>query len=282
MIINKIFDKYQELKEVLGLSSYGGGLLAGVFNIEEEKAQTKATISLEERLFSNVIGYSDVKKLLAMALISKEPLHILMTGPPASSKTVFLLEIERNTKQSYFADGTAMSGSGIIDYLFENPNLRILLIDEVDKLDRRSQTVLLNLMETGILVETRAKRGKGQRSQKMNVKVFGSSNESKKMIKPLKSRFIELQLEPYTWEEFKEIAVKLLRQRYGTMADVAEKIANEVWNNLKTKDVRDVLQIGKLATKPETVHFVATTLYKYRPKHTEENNEGESYNYNNS
>jgi hypothetical protein len=110
----------------------------------------------------------------------------------------------------------------------------------------------------------------------MNVKVFGSSNESKKMIKPLKSRFIELQLELYTWEEFKEIAVKLLRQRYGTMADVAEKIANEVWNNLKTKDVRDVLQIGKLATKPEMVHFVATTLYKYRPKHGEENNEGES------
>ena len=276
MIINKIFDKYQELKEVLGLSSYRGRLLEEIFNIEEEKAQTKATIPLEERLFSNVIGYSDVKKLLAMALINKESLHILMTGPPASSKTVFLLEIERNTKQSYFVDGTAMSGSGIIDYLFENPNLRILLIDEIDKLDRRSQTVLLNLMETGILVETRAKRGKGQRSQKMNVKVFGSSNESKKMIKPLKSRFIELQLELYTWEEFKEIAVRLLRQRYGTMADVAEKIANEVWNNLKTKDVRDVLQIGKLATKPEMVHFVATTLYKYRPKHREENNEDES------
>lgn len=45
------------------------------------------------------------------------------------------------------------------------------------------------------------------------------------------------------------------------------------WNNLKTKDVRDVLQIGKLATKPETVHFISTTLYKYRPKHREENNE---------
>ena len=83
-----------------------------------------------------------------------------------------MLEIERNTKQSYFADGTAMSGSGIIDYLFENPNLRILLIDEVDKLDRRSQTVLLNLMETGILVETRAKISKRSTKPKDECKSF--------------------------------------------------------------------------------------------------------------
>jgi MoxR-like ATPase len=57
-----------------------------------------------------------------------------------------------------------MSGSGIIDYLFVNPGLKFLLIDEIDKLDRKSQTALLNLMETGILVETRARSGKGQRS----------------------------------------------------------------------------------------------------------------------
>ena len=263
MIIQKIYNAYQQLK--------GGRLVEGIFNIGEyEQEREKIQMPPEERFFANVIGYSDIKKLLLMSLYNKEPLHILLTGPPASSKTVFMLEIDRNMKNSYFADGTAMSGSGIIDYLFVNPGLKFLLIDEIDKLDRRSQTVLLNLMETGILVETRARSGKGQRSQKMNLKVFATSNESEKLIKPLKSRFIELQLDPYTWEEFKEIAIKLLGQRYGTTQDVAEKIAYEVWYNLKTKDVRDVLQISKLATKLEGVHFVASTLHKYKPKNDEE------------
>ena len=40
--------------------------------------------------------------------------------------------------------------------------------------------------------------------------------------------------------------------------------------NLKTKDVGDVLQIGKLAIKLEDVHFVASTLHKYKPKNGEE------------
>ena len=263
MMIEKIYNAYQQLK--------GGRLLEGIFNIDEyEQERQKARLPPEERFFSNVIGYSEIKKLLLMSVYNKEPLHILLTGPPASSKTVFLLEIQRNIENSYFSDGSAMSGSGIIDYLFEHPRLKVLLIDEIDKLDRRSQTVLLNLMETGILVETRAKKGKGQRSQHMNVKVFGASNEALKLIRPLRSRFIELQLEPYTWEEFKEITVKLLAKRYGTISDVAEMIAFEVWNNLKTKDVRDALQIGKLATKPETVHFVANTLNKYKPKQREQ------------
>ena len=104
----------------------------------------------------------------------------------------------------------------------------------------------------------------------MNLKVFATSNESEKLIKPLKSRFIELQLDPYTWKEFREIAIKLLGQRYGTTQDVAEKIAYEGWYNIKTTDVRDVLQISKLATKLEGVHFVASTLHKYKPKNDEE------------
>ena len=55
-----------------------------------------------------------------------------------------------------------------------------------------------------------------------------------KLIRPLRSRFIELQLEPYTWEEFKEIIVKLLAKRYSTMSDVA-KIYYTKTNNALSK-----------------------------------------------
>ena len=43
---------------------------------------------------------------------------------------------------SYFIDSTATSGLGIVDFLFSNPNTKFLLIDEIDKLTKKDQTVL--------------------------------------------------------------------------------------------------------------------------------------------
>jgi DNA polymerase III delta prime subunit len=106
----------------------------------------------EDRLFNSIVGYSDIKKFLMRCIISKEQVHILFTGPPATSKTVFLLEMSTELSNSYFIDSTATSGIGIVDFLFSNPNIKFLLIDEIDKLTKKDQTVLYNLMETGILI----------------------------------------------------------------------------------------------------------------------------------
>ena len=53
--------------------------------------------------------------------------------------------------KAYFVDGTTASGMGIIDYPFDHSDLKFLLIDEIDKLSKKDQKVLLNVMETGIL-----------------------------------------------------------------------------------------------------------------------------------
>jgi len=63
-------------------------------------------------------------------IISKEQVHILFTGPPATSKTVFFLEMSRELSNSYFIDSTATSDIGIVDFLFSNPDTKFLLIDE--------------------------------------------------------------------------------------------------------------------------------------------------------
>jgi hypothetical protein len=47
----------------------------------------------EEKFFSEIVGYSSIKKLLMRSLISKEPVNVLLTGPSASSKTIFLLKV---------------------------------------------------------------------------------------------------------------------------------------------------------------------------------------------
>jgi Holliday junction DNA helicase RuvB len=224
------------------------------------------TDRLEEFLFESVVGYSDIKKLLMRSILSKEQIHILLTGPPATSKTVFLLELSKELSDSYFIDGTATSGVGIIDFLFSHPDTKFLLIDELEKLNKKDQTVLYNLMETGILSELKAQKTKGFRQQKMNVKIFATCNELDKLTQPLKSRFLKLELPEYSYEEFLTITNNLIKKKYKHLNEnIANRIAEIVWNDIKTRDIRDCLQISKLVYSIEDVEEIAYTLIKYKP-----------------
>jgi DNA replicative helicase MCM subunit Mcm2 (Cdc46/Mcm family) len=66
-------------------------------------------------------------------LRSNEPTHILLSGPPGTAKTIFLLSLRQHLKDSFFVDGGATTKAGIIDYLFKN-GATYLLIDEIDKM----------------------------------------------------------------------------------------------------------------------------------------------------
>jgi replication-associated recombination protein RarA len=144
--------------------------------------------------------------------------------------------------KAFFVDGTSSSGPGMINCLFEN-NVRYLLIEEIDKLSRKDQSILLNLMENNILIETKV--GKTRKNE-MKVSVFATCNEISRILNPLKSRFIVLELEEYTYEQFLVIARKLLSKRYGLTELLSSAIADSVWKS-GSKDVRDLLKIGKLA-----------------------------------
>ena len=94
------------------------------------KNQTQKS-SIEERFFSNVVGYADLKKLLMKSLLSKEPVHILLTGSPSTSKSVFLLDMLNGLDDAFFMDATGASGAGMIDRLFANKT-KYFLIDEIE------------------------------------------------------------------------------------------------------------------------------------------------------
>ena len=55
--------------------------------------------------FGNIAGYDDVKNLVRRALDSDENYNLLLCGPPASAKTLFLLGILECRKGVYF-DGS--------------------------------------------------------------------------------------------------------------------------------------------------------------------------------
>lgn len=195
------------------------------FFIDDDNESTK-----EEKFFSNVVGYPEIKKLLLRSIVSKEPVNILLTGPPSSSKTIFLLQMLEGLDDSYFVNSVGASGAGMTDHLFNN-STKYLLIDEIDKMKKSDQAALLNVMETGILSETKLKRK--TRQKKIKLWIFATSNDVERLSGPLRSRFFELHLEEYTFQEFSEIVQRLLTRRYHMSIELSGKITYAVWNRMK-------------------------------------------------
>ena len=115
----------------------------------------------------------------------------------------------------------------------------LLLIDEIDKMAGKDQTFLLNLMETGIVSETKHRKIRAI----TNVKtwVFATSNNVSKVMPPLQSRFFVINLEPYTYEQFYNIVVRLLTEQYRVSVEIAKTVANFVWDI--SANIRDCVKI---------------------------------------
>ena len=184
---NKIFRKINKTNEM--------------FIIDYEDTQK------EGKFFSDIHLYDDLKQLLSKTLVSKESLNCVLVGPPASGKTMFLLAIQNNMKDVFYIDGTNASGAGIIDKLFAYPRTKIIIIDEIEKMTKKDQNMLLNLLETGMLVSTKIR--KTQEMKFAGIKLFATSNDIEQLSKPLRSRLMEFHLPEYDFNEFEEIVVRL-------------------------------------------------------------------------
>jgi MoxR-like ATPase len=208
------------------------------------------------------VGYDDIKLLLYKMITSKYTNSIMLTGPHASLKTVFILELLDHFRgKAYFVDGTAASGMGIIDYLFDHTDLKFLLIDEIDKLNKNDQKVLLNVMETGILSDVKAKKNKSARQTKMHLSIYATSNDTSNILAPLLGRFIKLYLPEYSLEIFTEICQKLLSRKYDKDHETIQAIIRYVWEH--SRDVREVIAIAKIADTSDEVNNIANTLSTY-------------------
>jgi replication-associated recombination protein RarA len=216
-------------------------------------------VKREDKLFSDIYGCDDIKKLFGMALESNDTCSILLTGPPSSAKTLFL-QCLMKLKDSHFIDCSSASKSGIVEYIFENKP-KYLLLDELDKLSRKDQTSLLNLIETGIVSETKYKK---TRRMKIRTSVFATSNNIEKIIEPLQSRFFIVKLQAYTYEQFYEITTRLLTSnQYNVDEEIARATAEAVWST--SRNIRDSMKISRMAKSVEDVNWFVTTFLNERP-----------------
>lgn len=218
----------------------------------KEALHTNRSCSFEE-----IVGHDGTKQIFVKAILSKRPVHILLLGSPGSAKTMFLTEIMREHKASYFVVGSNTTKAGLVNQLFERKP-KFLLIDELEKMSMKDQNALLHLMETGIISETKINK---TREMELTSWVFATANSCEKIIKPLLSRFAILEMPEYTFEEFTEIAVIKLRQE-NVDVSTAKLIAEKVWNELSSKDTRDVTKVARLADSIDEIHFVVKMLNK--------------------
>jgi Holliday junction DNA helicase RuvB len=212
----------------------------------------------QSEIFNTIIGYEDVKRIFKMALSSENPVHILLVGPPASAKTLFMLELMK-LQRSYFTLGSHSTKSGLVDYLFTK-RPRHLIIDEIEHMNAKDTTVLLSLMQTGILSETKHAK---TRSTQLKTWVFGSCNSTDRLPKPLLSRFLVLRFKRYSYDDFKEISNNVLIMD-GIDPELADYVSDAVWGKLSSKDVRDSMKIARLAKKKEDVDWLIQTLRNYK------------------
>jgi MoxR-like ATPase len=139
-----------------------------------------------------------------------------------------------------------------LDYTFGLS--KIYSLEEIDK----DQAMLLNLMETGIVSETKHNK---TRTAHMKTSVFAISNNVSEIITPLQSRFFVVELPPYTYEQFYQISVHLLTKDHKVSIDIAKNISDKVWAN--SRNIRDCVRIGRMAKSVDDIQFLVDAFLKH-------------------
>jgi Holliday junction DNA helicase RuvB len=242
------------IKEVLGMEQKDR-----LVDVEKRKVA-----EIPDDIFSPVIGYEDIKRFLMITLKGQKRLHFLFEGSPATAKSLFMLCIQRALSQSsYYATGSRTTAPGLTDALFRYEP-KVLLLDEIEKTDMQTYAVLLSLMESGAVVETKYGR---HITAMMNTIVIGACNSSTKLPPELISRFdFHLKLKPYDRAEFVKVCRIYLSRFESIPEELAEYIGLKVWLSPKIpSDVRKARGIARMLDEhtEQSVDAVVSFEEKY-------------------
>jgi replicative DNA helicase Mcm len=127
-------------------------------NIYEQFSKTADIINYF--IAPNIIGMEQVKKAVVLQLFSKEKIHILLLGDPATGKTDILRSVNGLAPISSFGLGSGTTGVGlsisvsgkeISKGLLPMADNGICCIDELNLMKQEDQASLYNAMEKGFV-----------------------------------------------------------------------------------------------------------------------------------
>jgi len=244
--LNRLFkDGY--LENVFRSNSYTGYRLselgkAAIADTEVPETPQDTKIALPDDLFGEIIGHDDVKELLRACLTAEKPVHVLLAGPPALAKTLFLWDIERAAgEKAIWLVGSATSKGGLWDKIAERQS-QIILIDELHTMNAADTAGLLSIMEGGRLVRTKVGR---ELEFTIPVRVVAACNRLHGLSPELLSRFAVRKIEAYSRSDYLTVVKGVLVRREGIADATAEEIAHRL--DGRTQDVRDAIRVARLA-----------------------------------
>ena len=206
-----------------------------------------------------IIGYDEIKKILVRSLREGIPANVLLVGPPATAKSLFLMALERLEGSVFIQGGTSTQG-GIRDVIMGYlPS--ILLIDEIDKIrSNYDVTALLTWMWEGRVVSAQSRRAGGVKSVEGRGWVVAAANDVSRLHPALKDRFIPFYLKEYARDEYEKVVFSIL-VREGVDDEIARFVARETYG--LEKSVRQAIQVGRLAGDMSFARYMIEALKKH-------------------
>jgi len=106
-----------------------------------------------ETLFAKLIDLDIQKRIIRDSIYAKDPVNIILIGPPGCGKSTFLECIqEAFPHHSHWLDSTTSTGIGMIERIVEKAkHLRFILCDELEKFNMNDRESLLGILNNGNL-----------------------------------------------------------------------------------------------------------------------------------
>ncbi len=216
-------------------------------------------VPLAERMrpqtLDEVIGQTHLLgdgEILRQIVKNKEPVSLILWGPPGSGKTTLARIIAKEVSAEFIELSAVTSGKKdvekVVEHARQNWNLQlrtILFVDEIHRFNKAQQDAFLPHVESGLITLIGAT----------------TENPSFEVINPLLSRSRVLVLEPLTKEEIVDISKRALKLEKATAR--VSKEALDYLAELSGGDARVALGNLELAlgmakkVSPETVKVAA-------------------------
>ena len=207
------------------LSDKGRSLVFAT-TMEQEFARIPADNILEA--MELVVGWDDLKHAIANSIERRRRINYLLEGPPACGKSLFIEAIRSAVPDAYIAFGSRTSASGLSDALFEHQP-GVLLLDEADKMHHDCYSVMLGLMESGEILETKSNKTRGIRLE--HTMTIAACNSSEKMPREFLSRFaLHVKFPHYTRDEFIDVCIGFLSRAESCPPDIARLLGEMVFD----------------------------------------------------
>lgn len=206
-----------------------------------------------ETLFKKVIGLETQKRILMDAIYAKDPVHVILIGPPGNGKTLFL-ECIRDAFPEYsqFIDSTISSGIGMVERIYEKANrLHFLLVDELEKFNMNDRTTLLGLLSSGTLSRNLKDIEASYELTGLKIWFFATCNNIEK-IKKQQKEFLDrcevIKIPALDYNTFLYVAgIRLQREKGIHSEEMARYIAARVYHDFGNEtDMRRCIRFARM------------------------------------